>query len=1043
MTRSDPNSERVRVGPVDALVKPDYRRAAVSTGTDLPDSLRLASTFPFVGRSSELELLHALMPSAAGEQRRVVLLAGEPGSGKSRLVRELAGELAQRGTLVLYGACDAVVPTPYGPFADALDRLAQSAEQAEDPLAELGPGAGELTRLLPDLAARVPGLTAPAVADPDTERHRLHTAVTALLANAGRRQPLLLVLEDGHWADAGTLLLLRHLARASWGGRVLLLTTFRDTEVDAPRELSETLADLRRSDDVVRMRLDGLSDAEVTDFIMRATGCDSDPAVDELALAVHGLTGGNAFLVCELWRALVETGTVVVGDGRIAVLRPLHELATPTSVREVVSQRLARLQPGTTDLLELAATIGPEFELDVIRSAAGLAEPELLAALEESVASGMVEELPGPRLVCRFTHELVRRAVCDRLSHARRAELHLRVGEALAAATPQRSLADLAHHFSAAAPLGGSERAIRYNLRAARAASAALAFDEAASRLRTAIELGIDDPREQAQTLIELGTADHRAGNAEDAFEAFAAAAAIARELGSGELLARAAVGYEDAGWRPGIFSREAIDLLEEAIPALGDDSPELRVRVLAGLARALDMQGDRARGAIVRGNAIALARSLGDRAGLAKVLVRSYWARGMSPLDEILAMLSEAKQLAEELEDAEIRTEAMAWRVPTFVSMGDLGSARRELTALQQMAERTAQPFMHHVAEHYGSAIALCDGRLAASEAMAERSHEWSRLLTGRDASGTYGIQMFSIRREQGRLAELAPAVRILAGQAEREGLWRPGLVAVLAALGMEREARRELARLAAEGIGGFRASLWTATLAYLADACSMLGDEATAALVYPELQRLEGANVMIGHLVCCYGAADRYLGMLAATLGEVERAEAHFERALELNRRMEMPTWVAHTAYEYARFLTRRERGGAARAHARALAGEAAGLAQRIGMRDLLGRIRALDADAGAPSGAPGRAGGSAAAAAGSRVAGGALPNGLSPREAQILGLVAQGLSNKEIGGTLSISEHTAANHIRSILRKTDCANRTEAASFAHRHGLLSPTI
>lgn len=998
----------------------------MSTGIDLPDSLRLPSTFPFVGRSAELDLLRALMPGAAGEQRRVVLLAGEPGSGKSRLVRELAGELADRGTLVLYGACDAVVPTPYGPFAEALHRLVEIAERAADPLAELGPGAGELTRLLPDLSTRVSGLAPPAVADPDTERHRLHTAVTALLANAGRRQPVLLVLEDGHWADGGTLLLLRHLARTSWGGRVLLLATFRDTEVDASRELSETLADLRRCDDVVRMRLDALAPEEVADFAARAGGCERDAVVERLAEEIHGLTEGNAFLVCELWRALIETGTVVLGDGSIAVARPLGELATPTSVREVVSQRLARLHAGTAELLELAATIGPEFELDLIRRAAGVEERALVAALEESVASGMVEELPGARLACRFTHELVRRAVCDRLSHARRAELHLRVGEALASCAPPGPLADLAHHFAAAAPLGGSERAIRYNLRAARAASAALAFDDAATRLRTALELGVEEPRERAEALIELGTADHRAGNAAAAFEAFAAAAAIARELGSGELLARAAVGYEDAGWRPGIFSQETIDLLEEAIPALGEESSELRVRVLAGLARALDLQGDTARGAIVRGNAIALARSLGDRSGLAKVLVRSYWARGMSPLDEILAMLTEAKELAEELEDAETRTEAMAWRVPTFVSMGDLGAARRELTALGQMAERTAQPFMQHVSEHYGSAIALCDGRLAEAEAMAERSHEWSRVLTGRDASGTYGIQMFSIRREQGRLAELAPAVRVLASHAEHEGLWRPGLVAVLAALGMEEEARRELARLVADGLAGFRASLWTAALAYLADAASLLGDEATAALVYPELERLAGANVMIGHLVCCYGAADRYLGMLAATLGEAERAEAHFERALELNRRMAMPTWVAHTAYEYARFL-RREGGSGAQAGA--LAGEAAALAERIGMRDLRARIGALD-------GAPGRAPVASVARSG-------LPNGLSPREAQILALAAQGLSNKEIGGTLAISEHTAANHIRSILRKTECANRTEAASFAHRHGIVPTRI
>ena len=238
---------------------------------------------------------------------------------------------------------------------------------------------------------------------------------------------------------------------------------------------------------------------------------------------------------------------------------------------------------------------------------------------------------------------------------------------------------------------------------------------------------------------------------------------------------------------------------------ALGPDSGELRTGLLAGLARALDFQGERERGAIVRESAVALARGRDDASGLAKVLVRSYWARGTTPLEEILPMLTEARDLAEELGDAEIYTEAMAWRVPTFVALGDLESARKEVAAQLEMAERTAQPFMNHVAEHYGSAIALCDGDLAAAEERAARSRDWGLLLTGRDASAIYGIQMFGIRREQGRLAELAPAVRILAGQADRAGPWRPGLVAVLAELGMEREARRELARLAARASTAF----------------------------------------------------------------------------------------------------------------------------------------------------------------------------------------------------------------------------------------------
>ncbi|MDQ5832734.1 MAG: AAA family ATPase [Actinomycetota bacterium] len=956
------------------------------------------------------------MPRAEGEGRRVVLVGGEPGSGKSRLVREFATTAADDGALVLYGACDAVVHTPYGPFVEALDHLAKVLDP-DELSAALGTTGGELTRLLPELAVRVAGLPAPVKADPDTERHRLHTAVNDLLTSVGRERPVLLVLEDGHWADAPTLLLLRHLARAAGSARVLLLCTFRDTQAEVPEVLSETLADLRRSDDVVRLRLSGFSDDEVTEFVRSAAGGDLGTGPPELARVIGDLTEGNAFLVCELWRALVETQFVEIADAAIRLTRPVTELGTPDSVREVVSQRLSRLAPRTTDLLELAATAGAEFELDMVRRAAGLEEPELLAALDEAVHSGMIEELPSRALAYRFTHELVRRALYDRPSGLRRAELHLRIAEALESAEGRsgRALADLAHHFAAAAPFGGGTRGVEYNIRAGRAAGAALAFDEAATRLATALELGIEDPLERASVFLELGTARHRAGKALDALEAFRAAADIARELDNGELLARAAIGYEEACWRPGIVDPRAVELLEEAATALGDGSSELRVGLLAGLARALDFRGDHERGAIVRTNAIAMARRLEDRTGLATVLMRSYWSRGTSSLEEILDMLTEATDLAQQLGDTEIRAEAMAWRVPAFVALGDIAAAREEVALLLETAEQTAQPFMLHVAEHYGSAIALSDGRLEEAEAIAWRSHEWSRLLTGRDASGVHGIQMFSVRREQGRLPELAPVIRILAGNAERAGPWVPGLVSVLVELGMEEEARRELSRVAVEGLDGFRESLWLASLTYLADASAALGDEATAALVYPELEPLARANVMIGHLVTYYGAADRYLGMLATTLGEWERAESHFERALELNRRMGAVTWLAHTAYEYARLLV--ARGPGDRDRVAALLGEAATHAEQIGMPALLGRIRAL---------------GPAQPKA-------ALPDGLSPREVQILGLVARGLSNREIGAELFISEHTAANHIRSILRKSGCGNRTEAASYAHRLGLV----
>src|SRR5689334_9082108 len=230
----------------------------------------------------------------------------------------------------------------------------------------------------------------------------------------------------------------------------------------------------------------------------------------------------------------------------------------------------------------------------------------------------------------------------------------------------------------------------------------------------------------------------------------------------------------------------------------------------------------------------------------------------------------------------------------------------------------------------------------------------------------------MFSLRREQGRLADLAPVIRILAGGERDNGPWRPGLAALLVELGMEAEARRELARVATEGLEPLRQTLWLASLTYLTDACAALGDTTVAELVYAELAQLSGANVMIGHLVVCYGAADRYLGMLAATLGEWSRAEEDFERAIELNRRMGFNTWLAHTNYEYARMLLagpRDEPNAVA-----ALLDEADRLASAAGMRALRSRIRAIGAT-------PARA---------------APPDQLSAREVQILQLVARGLSN-----------------------------------------------
>jgi DNA-binding NarL/FixJ family response regulator len=226
--------------------------------------------------------------------------------------------------------------------------------------------------------------------------------------------------------------------------------------------------------------------------------------------------------------------------------------------------------------------------------------------------------------------------------------------------------------------------------------------------------------------------------------------------------------------------------------------------------------------------------------------------------------------------------------------------------------------------------------------------------------------------------------------------------------------DARAELERLSAGDFADVPPGpLRLAALGFLADACDTVGDPRLAALVYDELLPFEGRNVIVGEAVVCYGAADRFLGSLARVTGDVAAAQRHLENALVLNEGFGAPTWLAHTRFELARVLL--ERGDAARA--RALLDAAGATAQRLGMRALAERI----AELGVPQ-APV-----------------SLPDGLSTRELDVLRLVAAGRSNREIGLALSISPHTVANHVRSILSKTGCANRTEAAAYAHRHALV----
>ena len=480
----------------------------------LPGPLVPEPAYPFVGRKDELARLRSVLARAEQGEGAVAVLAGEAGGGKTRLAREVAREAATRGALILYGTSDAAVRIPYEPLRHWLEHLLRACEPSE--LREcLGDGA-ILTRLVPELAA-LAGPTAPAALDVESDRYLLQRAAAGLLVRLARRRTVLAIADDVHWADDETLHLLRTLARTAPETRLLVVASYRDVPADTRPAVVDALADLWRADGVTRLRLGRLTNDEVATLVRESTSAEATP---DLVATLTELTNGTPLLVCELWRELLATGAVEVSDASARLVGRIEDVPGPERIRDVVRQRLVRLGPDAAAIVELAAVAGPTFDVRIIAGAAGSDHAAVPTALDKAFAGGLVEKLPEPEPACRFTHELVRRAVYDQLGPVRRAELHLRVGEALErrhADDPERVVQELAIHFTHAALTIGPERAITYNVRAAEAAVNADAYAEAADRLSTALELGIDDDRTRAHVQTELALVQRGLGRFDEA----------------------------------------------------------------------------------------------------------------------------------------------------------------------------------------------------------------------------------------------------------------------------------------------------------------------------------------------------------------------------------------------------------------------------------------------------------------------------------------------------------------------------------------------
>jgi DNA-binding SARP family transcriptional activator len=881
--------------------------AAPSPGGLLPPELSAFVDGPFVGRQDDLDHLLGAWRDARDGIRRGVLVAGEAGIGKTELARRLAGAALEAGGVVLYGRADPEAGVGYQAFAQAIRGYVAHCpvEELTDHVASFG---SDLVRLVPFLAQRVPDLPPPAKSDPEIERLRLFESAVGLVASASQRAPVLLVLDDLHWAGPPTLLLLRHLLRAGFGLRLLVVANYRDTEVDQRHPIHEIATDLRRLPGVERMHLRGLTDPAMDEFVSSVLG-EGVTGGPELVSALRDGSDGNPLFVRETLRHLTELGAIRnEGDAWIVDPGRLRDVGLPEGIRDVLSRRLARLSPEAQRTLMVAAVVGPTFSLRLLEQVDQTAEPErLLDALDEAVLSGMVVE-SGRAGEYAFAHALIRHTLDSGISASRRVRLHRLIGEAIERLpNGDEELDALAQHFAEAALDGQAAKAADYALAAARRSLDGLGYEAAISVLDRgleALEAGPVDLARRADLQLALAEARLDIGDVAGWKEASSLAAADARALSSPARLARAAVLHTNHSV-VGTPDPAASALCEEALGALGDADPALRAEVLAGLAyyRALS-EGEGENAAELAAEALTLARAAGQYRTLALCLfVRSITLTATVQTLERVALADELLTLATEGGDLFNMAQAVRLRGPCRLEQGDLAGFQADLAELDGLARRLGAWFFTALAAEWKATDALLAGRWDEARLF---SQELNAVGRGEpNFTNVHLAQMLLLSRETGNMAEWVPVLVPLAEA-------NPGLPVLRTALGLahlqagDRDGSREqLEWLAKDGFSIPRDTAWVASITGLTELCAALGDAARAEELAARFQPWTGRMAVLGWGGSCLGAVDRFLGMLALTAGQPDDAVRLLRAGLEQELAMQAGPLAARTRLWLGRAL------------------------------------------------------------------------------------------------------------------------------------------
>jgi len=902
----------------------------------------------FIGRKEALARLWARWEKVSFRPR-VVVLTGEPGIGKTRLAACFSRQVHAAGATVLYGRCDADPLTPCQPFVEALDHYSGQQGTPED--------AEELHRGLRALRRRLGSPYDDASAGRE-DRDPPFEAIASVLRHAGEDRPLLLVIDDVHWADALTFKLMLYLVRYLDLPRSMFVTTFRDTDASRPGERSngpaesqEARLDLLRHDaEIERIRLHGLDEQQTAALIV------SRQEVANIDVSAHDLrerTGGNPFFIEEVLRGLVERGEPGHGEGR-----NLGRLGVPQGVAEVIARRLDRLSDRSRKVIAIASAIGPEFNLSLVEAVLKLQSDDVLESLEELIGDGLIVEVPGKPDRFAFSHALVRETQYDRLIASRRVRSHAQIALELerqaqdAGGEGPVTPAELAYHFNEARPVVEAERVAFYSIQAARYARRSGAYEEAIAHYDRALEVlgnAGGDELQICDLLLSRGKVQLRAGRLDEAEKTFAGAADIARRAGMVDRFALAALGFKGMYTAAGEVDRQRIDLLQEAEAALGSEDSPLRVRVLAGLSHSLLwLAPDRA--LELTGEAVAMARRLEDPTAMREALGGRHAALlHAEHLDERLSVSRERLDLASEAASRESEAEAVRWYMSDLCERGEVRAAKERYARLIELARELKQPqYLSYVA-HWACVFAQLHGRLDEAERLADEGFELAQRAGAKDIESSRLLKRVSIYREQGRVGELRAAVAHVAVEVPTLKAWRAVGALVDALTGNHAEARAQVDRLVADRAAALPHDIfWLLGVSALAETCALLPDaRGPAAALYPLLVPYTDHCVQVG-MITLWGNASRFLGLAATACGNWEAAHRHFSYAEERNENIGSKPLVARTLVDHADMLLRRAERADSDAAARLL-DRAMSLAEPLGMVELWRRAAGLQARTG----------------------------------------------------------------------------------------------